>query len=133
MQARTLRWVCLLACLAIAIPVLAQRGSDPLSGTWAGDWGPNANDRNNVTVDLKWDGKALTGTVHSSSPQRADVALQKTSFNATSGAVHMEADVPNPRGGAAVHYVIEGKVTNNTMTGSWNHGTTKGDFKLTKK
>jgi hypothetical protein len=133
MQPRLLRWVCLLACLAIAFPALAQRGGDPLSGTWTGDWGPNANDRNNVSVDLKWDGKALTGTVHSTSPQRADVTLTKTSFNAATGAVHMEADAQPPRGGAAVHYVIDGKVAGGSMTGSWNHGTTKGDFKLTKK
>src|SRR5207249_4705977 len=82
-----------------------------------------------MSVDLKWDGKALTGTVHSINPQRADVSLQKTSFAAASGAVHMEADAPNPRGGAAIHYIIDGKLANGVITGSWNHGASKGDFK----
>ena len=55
--------ICLLACLAIAIPMVAQQraavaNADPLSGTWTGDWGPNAGDRNQVSLDLKWDGKA---------------------------------------------------------------------------
>src|SRR5262249_31322181 len=68
-----LRWVLgffLLACLAMAVTAFAKRSGDPLSGTWTGDWGPNANDRNNVNVDLKLDGKALTGTVHSVNPPR---------------------------------------------------------------
>jgi hypothetical protein len=133
MRIRLVYALCFVACLAMALPVLAQRGSDPLSGAWTGDWGPNAGDRNNVTVDLKWDGKALTGMVHSTSPQRPDVTLSKTSFTPSTGAVHMEADAPNPRGGAAVHYVIDGKVMGGSMTGSWNHGASKGDFKLTKK
>ena len=134
MRSRTFRIICLLASLGIAIPVLAvQRGSDPLTGTWTGDWGPNAGDRNTVSVDLKWDGKALTGVVHSINYQRADVTLQKSTFTPAGGAVHMEADVPNPRGGAPIHYVIDGKLANGSMTGSWNHGASKGDFKLTKK
>jgi hypothetical protein len=100
---------------------------------WSGDWGPNAGDRNTVNVELKMDGKNLTGTVHSINYQRADVMLQKATFDPATGTIHLEADVPNPRTGAAVHYVIDGKVMNGTMSGSWNHGASKGDFKLTKK
>ena len=133
MRPTLFRTICLLACLAIALPVLAlQRGSDPLTGTWSGDWGPNAADRNTVNVNLKWDGKTLTGTVHSVNYQRPDVTLQKATFDASAGTVHMEADAPNPRGGA-IHYVIDGKLANGTMSGSWNHDGRKGDFKLTKK
>jgi hypothetical protein len=125
--------VCLLVCFTIALPVVAlQRGADPLTGTWSGDWGPSAADRNTVNVNLKWDGKALTGVVHSINYQRPDVTLQKATFDPNSGTVHMEADVPNPRGGT-IHYVIDGKLVNGTMSGSWNHDGRKGDFKLTKK
>src|SRR5207244_7475200 len=127
MRSRMSQLVCVLACVAIAIPLFAlQKGADPLTGTWTGDWGPNAADRNTVSVDLKWDGKALTGVVHSINYQRADVTLQKSTFNSSTSAVHMEADAPNPRGGAAVHYVIDGKLANGSMSGSWNHGATKG-------
>ena len=133
MRPTLFRTICLLACLAIALPVLAlQRGSDPLTGTWSGDWGPNAADRNTVNVNLKWDGKTLTGTVQSVNYQRPDVTLQKATFDATSGTIHMEADAPNPRGGT-IHYVIDGKLANGPMSGSWNHDGRKGDFKLTKK
>jgi hypothetical protein len=136
MRARIATVVFVLVCLAIAIPMVAQQrtgAADPLSGTWTGDWGPNAGDRNQVSVVLKWDGKALTGTVHSVSPARPDVALTKTSFTAATSAVHMEADSANARGGAPVHFIIVGTVAGNAMTGSWNHDATKGDFKLTKK
>ena len=131
MQSRTYRVLCLLACLAVALPLLAQRGSDPLSGTWTGDWGPNAADRNQVNVDLKLDGKNITGTVHSTNYQRPDVTLQKSTFDAAAGTVHMEADAQGQ--GGAVHYIIDGKLANRTISGSWNHGNVKGDFKLTKK
>ena len=29
--------------------------------------------------------------------------------------------------------LIDGKLDKNTMTGTWNHGTVKGDFKIAKK
>jgi hypothetical protein len=130
----TLRMTCMLMCLAIAIPTFAlQGGSDPLTGTWTGDWGPSPGDRNTVNVDLKWDGKTLNGIVHSINFKRPDVTLTKSTFDAKTGAVHMEADVPNPRGGQPTHFVIDGKLANGSISGSWNHDTTKGDFKLTKK
>lgn len=114
-------------CLAVTIPLFAQ---DALSGTWAGDWGPTPTHRNQVTVDLKWDGKNLTGTVN---PGPNAITLQKSTFDAKTGAVHMEADSKNMQGTGTVHFIIDGKVDKNTVTGSWNHGTTKGDFKITKK
>jgi hypothetical protein len=45
-----------------AVSLLAA--DDPLSGTWSGDWGPTPTHRNQVTVELKWDGKELTGKVN---------------------------------------------------------------------
>jgi hypothetical protein len=132
MRSPIFRLVCLLACIALALPLFAlQRGSDSISGTWSGDWGPNANDRNTVNVTLKLDGKNVTGTVQSINYKRPDVMIQKGTFDPASGAIHLEADAQG-RGGA-IHYVIEGKVMNGTMSGSWDHGTVKGDFKLTKK
>ena len=117
--------------LWMAALVLAQ-GADPLSGTWSGDWGPSPGDRNDVTLNLKWDGKALTGNVTGGTNVTSPIPLQKTSFDAKTGAVHMEADAKG-RGGQTIHYVIDGKVDKNAMTGSWNHDNRKGDFKITKK
>lgn len=132
MRSHFLRLACLLVCLAIALPLLAlQRGSDPISGTWTGDWGPNAQDRNTVSVDLKLEGKEVTGAVKSINYNRPEVKISKGTYDAGAGTIHLEADAQG-RGGA-VHYVIDGKVMGGTMAGSWNHGASKGDFKLTKK
>ena len=121
--------MCFCVCLLVlVVPLFAQRGGDQLSGTWSGDWGPSPTHRNEVTLELKWDGKALTGTVN---PGPTAVTLQKTTFDAATGNVHMEADAQG-RGGR-VHYVIDGKLASGTMTGSWNHDNQKGDFKISKK
>lgn len=130
MRARVMTVVCLLACAIAATPMLAQQ--DPLSGTWTGDWGPNAADRNQVSVELKWDGKALTGVVKSVRPAREEVTLSNSSFDPATQTVKMEAEAKNPRSGASIKYVIQGKLSGNTMTGSWNHDSRTGDFKLTK-
>jgi hypothetical protein len=130
MRAKTLTLICLAICLTTAASAFAQKaGADPLSGTWTGDWGPSPEDRNQVTVELKWDGSKLTGTVN---PGTNAVELQKATFNPKTGVVHFEADTKSRRG-TPLHYLIDGKVERNTMTGSWSHDDRKGDFKITKK
>jgi hypothetical protein len=131
MKLRTLSLVSLVCCLLLASVAFGQMkaAADPISGTWTGDWGPSAADRNQVVVELKYDGKALSGTVN---PGANAVALQKATFDPATGVVKMEADAKNPRG-AVIHYVIEGKLDKGTLAGSWNHDNRKGDFKITKK
>src|SRR5262249_49772146 len=110
--------VCVLSSLC-AVAAMAQRGgSDPLTGTWVGNWGPTETDRNQVRVQLKWDGKALSGTVNPDGPNA--VSLQKTIFDPKTMTVHMEAEAAG-RGSRTYHYVIDGTVQNGTISGSWNH------------
>ena len=136
-RAKLVTAVCLLACLAITVPMFALQApapaADAVSGTWTGDWGPSPQDRNMVSVELKLTGTAITGTVKSTQPARPDVTISKSTYTPATGVVHLEAEAKNPRSGAAVHYIIDGKVAAGAMTGSWNHDATKGDFKLTKK
>ena len=117
----------LLISLALVLPAFAQ---DPISGTWTGDWGPSKSDRNQVTVQFKYDGKTLSGTVN---PGEKAVQLVKSTYDPKTGTVHMEADAKNEMGSGMVHFIIDGKLDKNTMTGTWNHGNVKGDFKITKK
>jgi hypothetical protein len=129
MRLRIATFLSIVACLVIVASLLAQ--ADAISGTWTGDWGPSPNDRNDVTLQLKWDGKALTGNITGGTNVSSPIAIQKTTFDPKTGAVHMEADASSR--GRTVHYVVEGKVDKGSMTGSWNHDNRKGDFKLTKK
>jgi hypothetical protein len=116
--------------LLLAAAAFAQKPSgDPLSGTWVGDWGPSPSDRNQVTVDLKWDGKALSGTVN---PGPNAVPLQKATFDPKTSTVHFEAQAKG-HSGQEVHYKIDGKLDKTTLSGTWNHESRKGDFKVTKK
>jgi hypothetical protein len=127
---KILKLILMTAFLVMGISVFAMHAADdPLSGTWAGDWGPSEWDRNQVTVELKWDGNNLTGTVN---PGPNAVELKKATFDAKSGAIHFEADATGRRGNQ-IHYVIDGKLEKGTMTGSWSHDNRKGDFKITKK
>ena len=127
MRLKTFYLLCLILCGAI--PAMhAQSVTDPLTGTWIGKWGPTPSHRNAVTLELKWDGKTLKGTVN---PGPNAAKLVKTSFDAATGMIHVEADAASM--GKTIHYVIEGKVERNIMVGSWNHEDKKGDFKLAKK
>jgi hypothetical protein len=130
MRRKILMLFCLVVCGAMA-PAVAQEkaGKDPISGKWSGDWGPSKFDRNPVTVDFKLAGKTITGNVNS---EGKVVSIKNGTFDATTNAFHMEADVNGP-GDRIVHFIIDGKLENNMLTGSWNHDTRKGDFKITKE
>jgi hypothetical protein len=104
----------------------AVASTDP-SGKWSGDWGPSERDRNNVTLDLQWNGSNLTGTIN---PGDSPVQLMNTSYNPSTGVLMMEADVS--RRGTMVRYTIEGKVEGNMISGTWKHDKGSGDFKVAK-
>jgi hypothetical protein len=42
-----------------------RESKDPLTGVWIGTWGTTPIHRMDVTVELRWDGKTLTGTAKS--------------------------------------------------------------------
>ena len=104
---------------------LLSPSADTLSGTWTGDWGTSENQRNLVTVELKWDGANLTGTVN---PGPEAVALSKVSYAPDTGMVTMEA----PGADGKVHLAIEGRVVESAITGTWVQDDQKGDFKIQK-
>lgn len=116
-----------LVWLALVPPALPAQ-EDTISGRWTGDWGPSTFDRNQVVVELSWDGSVLTGTVN---PGPNAVPLKETSYDPPTGAVRMEADAESFRG--VVHYVIEGTVEGNRMTGTWGHDNRTGDFTITRE
>jgi hypothetical protein len=128
-----LRVICLfllLVAATVTISSFAQEGH-PLVGTWYGDWGPSAGQRNQITIVMTWDGKNVNGIVN---PGPDVFPLKVATLDSTKWTVHFEADGKDEKGQPA-HFVADGKLENigsynRTITGSWNHGTTKGDFKL---
>lgn len=120
-------FVMTLASAALATFGLAQEGH-PLTGSWHGQWGP-AGAKKNVVMFLKWENRAITGTIN---PGRAGIAIKNASMDADKWMVHLEGDTKEGE-----HIVIDGKLDdigsyNRTITGTWTQGSAKGDFKITR-
>ena len=113
--------------------VFAQEGF-PLVGTWYGDWGASAQQRHEVTVVMTWDGKKVDGTID---PGPDAVPFKSATLDSTTWTVHIEAERPAKDKSPAVHYVIDGKLSNlgsynRSLAGTWMQGATKNDFKITR-
>ena len=103
--------------------------TDPPSGTWSGDYGPDAERREQIRLDLKWEDSNLRGVVRAGF---RDLPVSKMSFKPESGAITMEFDAQG-NNGQTVHYIIEGIVKGDAMAGTWSHDGQRGDFRLTKR
>jgi hypothetical protein len=99
------------------------------SGRWSGDYGPDAVRRENVAVDLRWEGSNLNGSVKVGV---RSIPLTKATFDPATKAMTLEFDAQGTEG-QPVHYVIEGKVEGKMMTGTWHHDDVSGDFRVTKE
>jgi hypothetical protein len=119
-------------CTVMAGIAGAQQGH-PLDGTWYGDWGPSATHRNAVVLVIEYDGDNLTGQLN---PGPDSVPLDVVTMDHTDWTVHIEADV-RTFSGEIERYVIEGKLENlglpnRSLSGTWTHGTTRGDFGISR-
>ena len=133
MRSRAFLFVSLLAVLTVVVSAVAQEGH-PLKGTWLGDWGPNKNDRNQITLVMDWDGKQITGQIN---PGPGAVPLKNATLDPKGWVVHFEADAKNAAG-QPVHYVVDGKIENlglynRSIVGTWAHDNVKGDFRLQRQ
>jgi hypothetical protein len=131
MPRRTFHFGCVLVFLG-AVSGLAQQGH-PLTGTWSGDWGPSATQRNQVTLVMNWDGKTVTGIIN---PGPDSAPLASVYLDVTNWTVRIEADTKD-KAGKAVHVSAEGKLEDlasyhRTIRGTWRQGSTSGDFRLTR-
>src|ERR1051326_4244108 len=118
MQRAKLGWW--VACLALAVPMVAQEGH-PLVGTWHGDWGPpGAQQRSRLVLYMKWEAKSISGMIN---PGPRGFPLGSATLDASKWTVHLEADGKD-QGGNPVHIVADGKMDNigsynRTITGTW--------------
>src|ERR1043165_7430156 len=115
----------LFLCLIVSIPLVAcqakaeQSGGGSVTGIWVGDFGDGYFDRNTITLDLKWDGKTLAGTIKPGDPNGrmyrsfTPFPIEKAQYDPETGEIKFEA-LFSPR---ERNYVITGKVTGNKMAG----------------
>jgi hypothetical protein len=123
---------CCLVSVAIIIPAFAQEGH-PLTGTWHGDWGPNPQQRTDVTLVIDWDGKNINGLIN---PGPEGIKLSKAALDPSNWTVHFEGDAKGDDGKPS-HFVVDGKILNLTairrsIVGTWVQGGVKGDLKITR-
>ena len=123
----------ILVCLLMVIPALAQEGH-PLKGSWIGTWDGNKTHGNDVVLVINWDGKAVTGMIN---PGTDNIAIKTATLNPEGWQVHIEADGKD-KSGAAVNYVIDGKLenlamANRSIVGTWRSQREKGAFKIMRQ
>lgn len=132
MRRRAFHLICLMASVGAFLCVLAQEGH-PLTGTWAGDWGPTATQRNHLTFVLNWDGENVTGTIN---PGPDAIAIASVYLDVTNWTVRIEADTKDAAG-KPVHIAAEGRLEDlssyhRKIEGTWQQGGTRGDFRITR-
>lgn len=130
MLSKLTRTAALIAVLGLAASAAAQYGH-PLKGSWSGDWGPNADDRNRLLLLLDWDGTTITGAIN---PGPNAVPIDTATLDPASWSVRIEAEGLDADGNA-VAYVIDGELQNlgsynRVLTGTWTQGGVTGDFTL---
>lgn len=119
--------------LAVCVPVVAQEGH-PLKGSWLGEWQGNEVHGDNVLVVLDWDGKNITGMIN---PGTDDIAITRAALDPEGWVVTLEADAKD-RSGAAVHYVIDGRIQdlelpNRSIVGTWRSERGRGEFEISRQ
>jgi hypothetical protein len=128
MRRRSVFLLGLFVVLGIAAAAWAQEGH-PLTGSWHGEWHPEAGQKIPIFIYMKWNSKAIEGTIN---PGRNAVPLKIANLDASNWTVHFEADTKDQK-----HIVIDGKLDNigsynRTISGTWTEGSMKGDFKITR-
>jgi hypothetical protein len=125
----------ILVSLVLTAPAAVAQQGHPLVGVWSGDWGPTANDRHPVVLEMLWENTTLSGTIN---PGEDDTATIKVGvLNSSNWTLHLEAEGKDEKGNAQ-KTIIDGQLENlgspkRTLTGTWIRGTTKGNFKLTRE
>ena len=118
--------------LALSVFAAAAQEGHPLTGTWSGDWGPSAAQRTHITMVMTWDGKSVSGTIN---PGPDAIPVDAIGLDVTKWTVRFDANAKNAS--APVRITAEGRLddiasAHRTISGTWQQGSTKGDFKLTR-
>jgi hypothetical protein len=123
--------------LLLSISAGAQEGH-PLAGTWYGDYG-SATQKHDLTVIMKWDGRAVTGSINPGPEARtiASVVMNITpgkpapegqdSTRGVPPAFHVRIEVDGNVFDGTIQNPVAG---NRRLTGTWTRGNERGTFQL---
>ena len=129
-----LKLFCIAGSLLLSPLVMSQQGH-PLDGIWLGDWGPDADNRNYVVLELHWMDTTLSGNINPGFPDAATIEVGE--LNSSNWTVHLEA-VGMDESGKAIRTIIDGKLDNlgspnRTLSGTWRYGQARGEFSLQRE
>lgn len=132
MGRRAAETLVVVASLTLAVAASAQEGH-PLTGTWAGDWGPTATDRTRVTIVMNWDGKTVSGIIN---PGPNAIPLGSVYVDWATWTVRLEADGKDASG-QPVRISAEGRLEDigsyhRRIVGTWTQGGMQGELRLTR-
>jgi len=115
---------------ARSLGALAPVRNKPAAGaSISGRWGVDGS----TLLDLEFDGSSVSGTViWRAGGQEARAGVQTGTFNAATGALELSGNVKRPDG-VTVKYVIQGKLANGTLAGTYDFGGNSGDFRFTRQ
>jgi hypothetical protein len=139
------RFLVTLAAVLVCSSSDAQEGY-PLAGTWYGDYGSGAQ-RRDLTVIMKWDGRAVTGSINPGPTARP---LTAATMTITPGKPASERQSGSELGGQQstqgvppvfrVRIEVDGNIFEGTiqnpvagnrrLTGTWTRGAERGTFQL---
>lgn len=133
LRSRQLRIIAsILLAVFLSATLTAQENTSDPTGIWYGDYGTSTESRTEIKIVFKWDGKTLTGSVATEDGQ---FDLENASFNPNTGAIHLEVVFQGrgaPGRGNTYHYIADGKMENNTISGTWHNEFDKGDFAVNR-
>ena len=124
-----------LLCFAITLLALYACASQPAvstdapSGVWSGNYEISPGRSEAISVELRWEDESLRGVVRTGF---RTLPVTKASFDRDTGAITIEFDAEG-NGGRTVHYLVDGKVSGSTMTGTWSHDDQRGAFRVVKE
>ena len=104
------------------VPLHAQTPTDQISGVWT--------DGDSRGLELKFDGKsALTGKLNPGRP--SEIPIKEGKFDPKTGVFQIKAE--RTLNGATQHMLIDGKLADGKLTGSYDADGSKGTFAFTRK
>jgi len=128
MKSRSLLAACCVPLFAVSIVAQSPGAAvDPISGTWTGLMGQSPTAQFPITMELKFDGAAVTGTI-TGPPSPGEI--KTGTFDPKTGALKLEILVKDSGNAVAI---FEGTVVQGTATGRVNLDNKTGFFKITKK